>query len=75
MFMAIMTNLQRCQIIEDRADKVQYHVYGHSDLPEPDLNRIIRKKSLWEPSGTVTLYNTTYRVVKIIAADSWEDAE
>jgi hypothetical protein len=70
-----MRNLERCQIIEDRSGKVQYQVYGHGHFADSDLYRIIAKKSLWEPAGKVTLYNTTYRVVKIIAADGWEDAE
>lgn len=69
-----MDNLQLQRIIEDRGDKTEYQIYGHQNLPDSELNQIIHKKSLWEDAGVVIRHNTTYKLVKIVAADGWQDA-
>jgi hypothetical protein len=70
-----MDNLQPYQEIEDRTGQTVFRVYSHKQLSEADLNRVILKKSLWEPGGKTTRYNRPYDLVNIIAADGWEDAE
>jgi len=70
-----MGNLHIRQIIEDQQGHIQFHVYGHGQFSDSDLHKLIHKKSLWESAGTKTVYGKTYKIVKIIAADGWEEAE
>jgi hypothetical protein len=72
-----MNNLTHFVTYEDRSAHVQYHIRSHRKLSEEEQLRAITKKSLQTVVGQRRVYPNApnFQIIKIEAADGWEDAE
>lgn len=72
-----MNNLAHSVTYEDRSAHVQYHIRSHRKLSEEEQLQAITKKSLQTVIGQRSVYPNapSFQIVRVDAADGWEDAE
>jgi hypothetical protein len=71
-----MNNLAHYVTYEDRSSHILYQIRSHKKLSEEEQIRAITKKSLQTVVGQRHVYPNApdFQIIRVDAADGWEDA-